>query len=87
METKITNPVGMLFYQNSLWVADGESGKIIQQDPHSRAVQQIYTSEPYSTQSNRIAGMACDGQSIWICGQKSGKIYRHAVVDLKKISL
>lgn len=82
-ETNIQQPVGIFFYDDSVWVADGETGKINKYDRPNFSTGGVYVLSPYEKGSERLAAVTFDGKHFWSAVNGKNIIYKHPVSDLK----
>ncbi|MBN1621014.1 MAG: sigma-54-dependent Fis family transcriptional regulator [Endomicrobiales bacterium] len=84
-ESPAINPCGMFRKGKYFYIADASSNRIYKVKAENFSFEDVYIFDKYRGKKYPLAGITCDGKSIWSCADGMQKIIRHPFSDLKKI--
>lgn len=80
------NPSGLFFDGKILWSTDSKTNRIYcHKIDEFLSVIAVYIPPEYDQKNYNISGIACDKDNIWLCSEKSGKIFMYPKNMLKKV--
>lgn len=79
------NPCGMFSEGEFFYIGDYKTGRIYKASVKDLAVSDIFELPNFDKERDKLAGIAWDGNHLWVCYDGVPQVFRHNLKKLKKI--